>query len=393
MISRLCNDPFFENYQRLTEIHGMREIRSIIEAYYNPSTRAMKKALATVVHVKGSSYRRPGARMLVLENGSITGAISGGCLENDALRKAQLAMATSVPRLVVYDTSIEEDASIGVQLGCNGVITVLFEPVSDQNDPKIKLLEQVLFKRQPSVVSTVFYEGKIKSHPGTCSVTNSNDYCLDEHRTFYQKNLCPQALRQLKEQKSMHTVFSDEEKQKLNIFFEFIPPPISLVIAGAGNDAIPLIELANTLGWESRIVDGRHTHLSPGRFPASCQLRLAKPEEVLDQFAPDQWTVFILVTHNYQYDKALLKILLPLQVPYIGILGPKKKMDRMIKELREEGMNITSEMTQKLYGPVGLEIGAEHPSEIALSIISEIQAVITGKTGGFLRNKTDVIHT
>ena len=371
----------------------MREIKSIIEAYRNPSARALKKALATVVHVQGSSYRRPGARMLVLEDGSITGAISGGCLENDALRKAQLAMATSAPRLVVYDTSNEEDASIGVQLGCNGVITVLFEPVLNQDDPKIKLLEKALLKREPSVVSTLFYAGKTKSHPGTCSITNSTDSSLEEYSNVYQQKVRPLALLQLNEQKSIHTAFPGPDEDQLNVFLEFIPPPVSLIIAGAGNDAVPLIELSETLGWESQVVDGRHTHLSTGRFPATCQLRLAKPEEVLDQIQPDQWTAFILVTHNFQYDKALLKILLPLQVPYIGILGPKKKMERMITELRNEGMNVTPEMLNKVYGPVGLEIGAEHPSEIALSIISEIQAVIAGKQGGFLRNKTDIIHT
>lgn len=130
-----------------------------------------------------------------------------------------------------------------------------------------------------------------------------------------------------------------------------------------------------------------------GRFPPSCQIRLAKPEQVLETIHPDEWTAFVMVTHNYQYDKALLKYLLPLNIPYIGILGPKKKMDRMIHELRDEGIDITEEMLQKIYGPVGLEIGAEHPSKIALSIAAEIQGVTTGKTVGFLRDKSNVIHS
>ena len=371
----------------------MREIKAIIDSYHSSASKGKKKALATVVHVQGSSYRRPGARMLVLEDGSITGAISGGCLESDALRKAQLAMATTSPRLVVYDTSNEEDASIGVQLGCNGVITVLFEPVAEENDPKIRILEQALKKREPSVLVTLYFNGKIDPHPGTCSVTNSGDFYLDEYSDFYQKKIKSIADQKLLECRSEHLIIDKQDGKELNCFFEFIPPAISLIIAGAGNDAVPLIQIADALGWESQVVDGRHTHLSSGRFPSSCQLRLAKPEEVLNEVKLDPWTAFVLVTHNYQYDKSLLRILMPLSIPYIGMLGPKKKMDRMIDELREEGIAISDEMLKKVYGPVGLEIGAEYPSEIALSIAAEIQAVINGKAGGSLRNKTDVIHS
>ncbi|MFZ9981675.1 MAG: XdhC family protein [Cyclobacteriaceae bacterium] len=371
----------------------MQEIKAILEMYHASESRGMKKALATVVHVRGSSYRRPGARMLVLEDGSITGAISGGCLENDALRKARLAMATDAPRLVVYDTSNEEDASIGVQLGCNGVITVLFESLSDEKDPKITLLENILKTREPSAVVTMFYGEKQDQHPGTCVVINSNEYFSVVFPDLNFEKLRELAARSLREQCSLNFKLPDRNGKELNTLVEFIPPPVSLVIAGAGNDAVPLIRIADTLGWDSQIVDGRHTHLSSGRFPPACQIRLAKPEQVLETIQPDSWTAFVLVTHNYQYDKDLLKYLLPLNVPYIGILGPKKKMERMLWELREEGTEITEEMLMKVFGPTGLEIGAEHPSEIALSVMAEIQAVINRKAGGFLRNKTDVIHS
>ena len=371
----------------------MREIKGIVEMYNSSESAGIKKALATVVHVRGSSYRRPGARMLVLEDGSITGAISGGCLENDALRKARLAMATDTPRLVVYDTSNEEDASIGVQLGCNGVITVLFEPLADEKDPKITLLENILKTREPSAVVTMFYDGKQDQHPGTCAVLNSDEYFTESFYDLFREKIREIVVRSLREQCSLNHKLPDRDGKQIETFVEFIPPPVSLVIAGAGNDAVPLIRIADTLGWDSQIVDGRHTHLSSGRFPPACQIRLAKPEQVLESIQPDPWTAFVLVTHNYQYDKALLKHLLPLNIPYIGVLGPKKKMERMIQELREEGTEISEEMLRKVYGPVGLEIGAEHPSEIALSVMAEIQAVINGKAGGFLRNKTDVIHS
>ena len=371
----------------------MREIKAILKDHFLADDRGMKRALATVVHVQGSSYRRPGARMLVWEDGRITGAISGGCLESDALRKAQLAMATNAPRLVVYDTSNEEDASIGVQLGCNGVITVLFEPITSENSEPLNLLEKILEKRQPSVVVTIVAEGKTDSHPGTSLVITHEKKIFSTLSSDLHEKVLNEAFGVLNHGTSKHLTVIGPEEKNLNVFLEYISPPIHLVIAGAGNDAVPLVEIAEILGWSTQVVDGRNTHTSGNRFPPSCAIRLAKPEEVLNGITPDAFTAFILVTHNFQYDKALLKILLPLEVPYIGILGPKKKLERMIHELREDGMSITEAMLEKVFGPIGLEIGAEHPAEIALSVLAEIQAVITGKPGGFLRDKTTVIHS
>jgi len=371
----------------------MREIEAILKDHFSTDNRDMKRALATVVHVQGSSYRRPGARMLVWEDGRITGAISGGCLESDALRKAQLAMATNAPRLVVYDTSNEEDASIGIQLGCNGVITVLFEPITSNHSGPLNLLDKIVEKRQPTVVVTMVAEGKTDLHPGTCLVITQEKKIFSTLSSDLHEKVLEEAIEVLNHGHSKHLILSGPEEKNLNVFLEYIAPPIHLVIAGAGNDAVPLVEMAEILGWSAHVVDGRNTHTSGNRFPPSCAVRLAKPEEALTGINPDPFTAFILITHNFQYDKALLKILLPLEVPYIGILGPKKKLDRMILELRQEGIFITEAMLKKVFGPVGLEIGAEHPAEIALSIFAEIQAVITGKPGGFLRDKTTVIHS
>jgi xanthine/CO dehydrogenase XdhC/CoxF family maturation factor len=152
------------------------------------------------------------------------------------------------------------------------------------------------------------------------------------------------------------------------------------------------MQIASTLGWDVRVADGRPTHASPERFGSACQILVSKPEHVLQQLPLDSRTAVVMVTHNYNYDLAMLKALLPVPIPYIGMLGPRKKLDRMLDELRAGGMQITGEMLQKVYGPTGLEIGAETPQEIALSITAEIQAVMQGKTGGQLRDKASVIH-
>jgi len=190
------------------------------------------------------------------------------------------------------------------------------------------------------------------------------------------------------------SVFREYQADGISItaFIEFLQPAISLVVVGAGNDAIPMMQIADTMGWDVRVVDGRNTHARPERFVAACQVLVSKPEAVLDQLPMDARTVFVMMTHNYNYDLSMLKALLPSHTPYIGMLGPKKKLDRMLNELSQDGMPLDDAMLAKVFGPTGLEIGAETPEEIALSIIAEIQAVLEGKTGGMLKHKSDVIH-
>jgi xanthine dehydrogenase accessory factor len=183
------------------------------------------------------------------------------------------------------------------------------------------------------------------------------------------------------------------ENVSVTVFLEFLQPPVSLVVIGAGNDAIPMMQIADVLGWDIRVADGRSTHAKPQRFVNACQVLVSKPEKVLEQIPIDDQTVFVMMTHNYNYDLAMLKALLLNNVTYIGMLGPKKKLDRMLDELRGDGIELTEEQLNRIYGPVGLEIGAETAEEIALSIIAEIKAVLSNRQGGSLRQKQDVIHS
>jgi xanthine/CO dehydrogenase XdhC/CoxF family maturation factor len=373
----------------------MKEIREIIKAYDAAVHAGKRTALAAVVHLDGSSYRRPGARMLVTDEGELTGAISGGCLEGDALRKALLVLSQQQSKLVTYDTSDEEDATIGIQLGCAGIIQVLFEPIKavDPDNP-IQLLRKAVAIRQKSVLVTLFsLENKRTEQPGTCLLMEANGNISG--RIPYPPELESFILEDVRaamvaEQSSFKQFVANDFN--VTAFIEFLQPAVSLVVIGAGNDAIPMMQLGDMVGWDVRVVDGRNTHAKPERFASACQILVSKPEKVLEQIPIDGQTVFVMMTHNYNYDLAMLKALLPLKVPYIGMLGPKKKLDRMIDELRADGMEITDEMMEKVYGPVGLEIGAETAEEISLSIIAEIQAILNGKEGGLLRRKVDVIH-
>jgi xanthine/CO dehydrogenase XdhC/CoxF family maturation factor len=372
----------------------MKEIREIINAYNKARINEKKLALATLVHLNGSSYRRPGARMIVDEEGQLTGAISGGCLEGDALRKAVFCIHTQRPKLVIYDTSDEEDATIGIQLGCSGIIQVLFEPI-DENDPlnPIELLKKAIHKRQNTVLVTL-YASQIKKGDivGTSMLLeDSGEFHNNSTFPFVPETLMQDIKETLTVKKSSFKSYQYNDNT-FNTFLSFISPPISLVIVGAGNDAIPLQSIAETLGWEVTIVDGRHTYAKIERFSSACQIIVSKPEKVLQQIPIDEKTVFVLMTHNYNYDYAILKALLGKNIPYIGALGPKKKLDNMITDLKAENIFLNDKQKNILYGPVGLELGAETPAEIALSITAEIMSVMNNKKGGSLRNLLTEIH-
>jgi len=373
----------------------LKEISEIINAYDKAVLAGKSTALATVVHVDGSSYRRPGARMLVDDEGFLTGAISGGCLEGDALRKAMLALSQQKTKLVTYDTSNEDDMTIGIQLGCAGIIQVLFEPINNSSPYNpIELIRESISRRQHAVLLTLFnLDNKNQEQRGTCLLLQEDGILRGDiqHQDF-QDALVNDMKDVLQSGKSIFKSYVDQH-QSNTAFIEFMQPAVSLVIVGAGNDAIPMMQIANTLGWDIRVVDGRNTHAKPEKFQTACQVLVSKPEEVLGQLPIDDRTAFVMMTHNYNYDIAMLKALLPIDIPYIGMLGPKKKTARMLKEIQDAGLKIDDKMLEKVYGPTGLELGAETPEEIALSITAEILSVMNGTPGGQLKRKNDVIHS
>lgn len=373
----------------------MKEFQEIIKAYNKCIEEGKKTALAAVVHLDGSSYRRPGARMLINDEGKLTGAISGGCLEGDALRKALLVITRQNSKLVTYDTTDEDDVSVGVQLGCAGIIQVLFEPIDENAEINpIKLLQKAIAKRQKSVLVTLFStEEKNKPQVGTCLLVEEDGTMTGNIPIPGIKEEVMKDVKLAMETQTSSLKNYNIEGQTITSFLEFLQAPVSLVIVGAGNDAIPLVNIADMIGWEVRVVDGRNTHAKPERFICACQVLVSKPENVLEQIPIDKQTVFVLMTHNYNYDLAMLKALLERNVTYIGLLGPKKKLERMLDELKEQGMNLTEKQLNSIYGPVGLEIGAETAEEIALSIIAEIKAFFSGKNGTFLRDSKDFIHS
>ena len=370
----------------------MTEIRDIIRAFDIAQSEGKKAALATVVHVEGSSYRRPGARMLVTDDGQLTGAISGGCLEGDALRKALYAINQQQNKLVTYDTTDDDDVQFGVQLGCNGIVQILFEPI-DETKPyhAVRLLRETIGERKDAVLVTLFSPDLSLEQPGTC-LLYKDSLVYTALSGGWQDLVMKDVMDAFGNRVSAFSTYARNNKP-YHGFIEFIPPPPSLVIAGAGNDTRPLIEITAMLGWHTIIVDGRPHHATSRRFPKASSVLVARPNEVLSQVSANAQTLFLLMTHNYNYDLALLKELVTKGFGYIGILGPRKKLDRMLGELRAGGLALDDEQLAAIHSPVGLDIGAETAEEIAVSIVAEIKAVLSGAAGGLLKQKRDPIHS
>jgi xanthine dehydrogenase accessory factor len=372
----------------------MKEIQAIIQAYEEAQLQGKQTALATVVHVQGSSYRRPGARMLITVDGQLTGAISGGCLEGDALRKALLVMARQQPMLVTYDTTDEDDAKLGVGLGCEGIIHIVIEPIlPGQPDNPIQLLKTISAQRQHAALVMLFsLNDRREVQPGTCLMQLPGETVTARiGNDALQKALTADAKTAFINQVSATKTYMTEGKQ-FTAFIELIKPAVSVIIIGAGNDAMPVAQMAHLLGWQVTVADGRPAQATAARFPTANQVLVTKPDQVIEQVTIDAQTVFVLMTHNYNYDLKVLKQLIAKRITYIGMLGPRKKLVRMLDELKAEGIEPTPEQLASIYGPVGLNIGAENAEEIALSIVAEIKAVIAGRAGESLRNSVDTIH-
>ena len=369
----------------------MTETQAILKAAQAAQAAGKRVALATVVQVEGSSYRRPGARMLITEEGILTGAISGGCLEGDALRKALLALQENKTKLVTYDSLDEADAEVGMQLGCNGKVDILFEPIhGDYPHNPITLLAHAEAQSEDCVLAVV-WELAGREHAGTVllQTNRANESALpaEEGRESLLEQLQKGAFLALQNGST-----EIKEVGSSRALFQVLKPPVQLVIAGAGNDVKPVVQMAAQLGWQVTVADGRASHATQARFPEADKVVVARAENLVEATAVNSRTVCLLMTHNYQYDLAALQKLLPQNPVYLGILGPRKRWQKLEAELASLDFLITEAQRKIVYAPLGLDIGAESAAEIALSVLSEIQGVLAGGTAQPLRDKGGPIH-
>ena len=368
----------------------MKDFKAIVTAFQQVDFSQRKAALATVVKVRGSSYRSPGARMLITDDGRWVGSISGGCLEGDALRKARTVMMDKTPMTVTYDTREESNQNLGIGLGCNGVIDVLIEPVdpADKKNP-VTQFSSLIDAKEPLALATIF--NSAADNGNKLLITNS-DELNNQFSNSELANLVKDDLKQLFSTKKSEAKRYLLDGFEYEVFVELIQPSISLIIFGGGFDARPVSELAKSLGWNVSVTDECVAHIAPIFFPTADKLSLCQREFIDRDFEITPYTACVLMSHNYEYDRDVLKKLLKSNTPYIGILGPRKRFDKMLKEFSEVGITLTDSDFQRIHSPIGLDIGAEAPDEIALSIVSEIQSKFSNRSGGFLKYHSGPIH-
>jgi xanthine dehydrogenase accessory factor len=361
----------------------MNELDAILSTWKAEPGEVRGGVLSTVVHVKGSAYRRPGARMLILPDGRRIGTVSGGCLEKDVSKKAWWFTEGGKPAVRVFDTSSSDDAVWEFGLGCNGSVHVLFERVeSAETREMLRFLVTHRAARRGAVVATVVAAGTasraqvgqrlLVEVAGACGGSLAGSEIEPEIRA--------RAAVSVLRQKSCLAHLGD-----CDVFVEWVGPPVPLVVFGAGHDAIPLVKFAKELGWHVTVADGRANYAKASRFPDADRVVVTGREDLLAGIEITRDSFVVLITHNYPMDLKLVERILPNQPRYLGLLGPKARGEKL---LAEAGMPVHG----GVHAPVGLDLGSDTPEATALSIIAEIQATLAGRPGGMLKRRDGAIH-
>ena len=358
----------------------MKEIRHI-QARYAAAAPDEQLALATVVRVEGSAYRRVGARMLVSSRGDWVGGISGGCLEGDALRRAQAAIRSTSPSVVTYDTRDDDAHQIGVGLGCNGIIDVLFAPVrTDAPDNPLVVLRRQVTTRTPRVLvqciggaapdGRLYEAAELEAVATTYGITP----------TLLNERLA--VVRRAGGSRVFALATADEDTS-VKLLFEYLRPEMRLFVVGDNYDVTALGGLSNQLGWELHVI-GTVRKVSKALFQLATSVRAYAR---VSELRPDAYTAVLLMSHDYRRDLEMLRYFLPLQPRYLGLLGPRKRTVKLQTELDADLLGYAH-----THSPVGLDIGAESPEEIALAILAEIVSVFRRRDARPLRERRGPIH-
>lgn len=375
----------------------MRDRLQIVEAFESLAAAGRPAALATVVSVEGSSYRRPGARMLVAGDGPTWGTISGGCLERDVARRARLFVPEPhKPQIVAYETDTEDAGEEnarpitdpGPSLGCGGRIEILLQRITPTDPGPLAALSAVVRQRRHAAIATVIRVGSVEDDriiPGI-GITRIGD---DEPQGRTNDPALNDAIfRRLLE--SNHSFQIDRHNLSrggwADVLTQWMSPSQALAIFADGHDVAPLVELAHLLGWHVTVIGSRSLAALRQNFPFADQLICSPddPAAAAADLPPD--SAAVVMGHNFHRDTAVLTELLRHPRAYIGILGPRRRTARLLSSAGRAGDE------DNIYSPVGLDIGADNPEQIALAIIAEIQAVSAGRAGQSLRQRSGPIH-
>ena len=327
------------------------ELKKLVQAYIEAQELSLKSVLVTVVALEGSSYRKPGVRMLVLENGKMIGAVSGGCVEKEILLQAQSVFKTTVAKVMTYDGRY--------RLGCEGVLYILLEPF--QPSPLfIETFANAVKNRESFKISSFFKKEQIDSIGfGT--------------KIQFQNISLPVSLK--------HALNTE-----LLVFEERMSACFRLVIFGSEHDAVILCSMANIMGWEVVIYANPLEEKTMHDFPGSTHFHAIAPEMYVPE-GIDKQTAIVVMNHSYAKDLLFLIALKHSNPSYIGILGPAHRREKLLNELIEKYPEVSDNFINFIYGPAGLNIGSVTPQEIAVAILAEILTVTRNEKPMFLRDK------
>ncbi len=360
-----------------------REVRDILDALDEARGTGRRAALATVVRVHGSAYRREGARMVIREDGALTCMLSGGCLEPEVAEVALGVLRTGTPALRHYD--LAEDVVWGLGLGCGGTVDVYIEAVD--RAPLLGRWLAILDRGDHAALATpladagarllVMEDGHVEGATG--------DVSLDAAVVRAARELLAAPYPRAE------TLQVPSAGGAVDVFFDMSGPPPELVVFGAGHDAVPLAAQAQRLGWTVTIVDARAAFTTPERFPGA-RLVVSHPAQFEAHVRVGPHAFIMVMNHRLERDQAALGFALRTESPWIGVLGPRSRYLKLLDGLAAQGTAPTPPELARVRNPVGLDIGAESPEEVAIAVVGALLAERRGFRGGLLDGITGRIH-
>ena len=375
----------------------MSDQRAVVAALAGAAARGDSVVLASVVRVIGAAYRGVGARMLVRGDGTTVGMVSAGCLEADLVAHAARAREAGEPVLVTYDNDASEDLVWGLGLGCDGTVEVLLEPLAPARAASLAaLLARALAGDAPAPLATVVRASAARAPDDTSGgrtpavgaralVAPDGPACDGDWGDGVV------LARLLADLPAAIPAMLDVGRTQVAI--ERIAPPVRLLVCGSGPDAVPVARLATGLGWEVTVVAPHAAAAGRAdRFPGARVVACSDAGQLGESLPIARRMAAVVMSHDYVRDRAYLGALLDSAAAYVGVMGPRRRTQRMLADLAADGREWPEARLAALYAPVGLDVGGDGPEAIALAIVAEVSAADGGREGGHLRARRAPIH-